>query len=140
MINITPAGYEISLISLGITIVSSLVRRAVVDMDKLTETKKQMKEHQQSLAKLTKAGGDPKKIQEINEKMIALTMENLKHSFRPMLITLIPFIILFRWIRTQYSPIGIVSTVFGFDLGWFGWYFLSSMIFGIALNKIIEKI
>lgn len=137
VVEITPAGQIIAAVSFGIAIASALVRRAVLDMDKMREMKERMKEHQEILKKATKAG-DKKKASKAQSKVMELTMENLKYSFKPMIYTFIPFILVFLWLKGEYEGVGAVATIFNFELTWFWWYLICSMIFSIILNKALK--
>lgn len=139
MIEITDAGYIIAAISMGLATMSSLVRRAVLDQEKLKENKEKLKEHQATLKEASKKG-DTKRMQKAQEQMMELSMEQMKQSFKPLMFTFIPFILVFGWLRDQYSQIGDVATIFGFGLGWFWWYFVCAMLVSIVINKIMEKI
>ena len=137
ILDVTFNGQIIAGISLGIAIASALVRRAVLDLDKMKEMKEKMKEHQETLKKATKSG-DKKKAQKAQSELMKITMENMKHSFKPMLYTFIPFILIFTWLRGQYGEAGTVATVFNFGLSWFWWYLICSMAFSMTLNKIMK--
>ena len=72
-------------------------------------------------------------------------MEQMRHSFKPMLYTMIPFLLVFSWLRTTYDGSGnvvlfsFILPVIGWDgLGWLGWYILSSMVVSIILNKALK--
>ncbi|MFH0860532.1 MAG: EMC3/TMCO1 family protein [Candidatus Altiarchaeota archaeon] len=132
---ITTAGWEIAVISFALMMMSSLVRRAVVDKDKMLEAKEKMKKNQQLLKEATKSG-DSKKAKKAQDEMMTHMMDNMKHSFKPMMYTMIPFLLVFSWIQRRYAEIGIVATVFGIQLGWFGWYFICSMLVSMVLNKM----
>lgn len=137
MITVTPDGQVIAFISIALAIMSALVRKAVLDMKKLNRMKEEMKEQQKIMKESTKSG-DTKKMQVAQERLMKLTMENMKYSFKPMLITFIPFIMIFYWIQGQYSSIGTVATVFNFDLGWLGWYLIISVLSSIIINKFLK--
>ncbi|RLI91520.1 MAG: hypothetical protein DRO89_03835 [Candidatus Altiarchaeales archaeon] len=137
MIEITEAGYIIALISIGLAIMSALVRKAVLDQDKMRETKEKLKKYQEEMKKATKSG-DTKRLQKSQAEMMKLTMENLKHSFRPTLITFVPFILVFTWLKDQYGSAGTVVSLFGFNLGWFWWYLLCAMTVSLIINKLLE--
>ncbi|MBN2014340.1 MAG: DUF106 domain-containing protein [Candidatus Altiarchaeota archaeon] len=139
MIEITTAGYEITLISAVIVVMSSLVRRVVIGQDKMDAMKNLMKEKQAKFKEISKSG-DMKRIQKAQEEMLQLTMENLKHSFKPMLITFIPIILVFGWLRDQYGSLNNVASLFGFDLSWFWWYFICAMVISLVFNKVLEVI
>lgn len=136
MIDITPDGYTIAFISFGLAVMSALVRNAVLDKEKLKEQRAKLKEHQKIIKEAAKSG-DTKKSQKAQEEMLKLTMENMKHSFRPMMFTILPFIIVFGWLKKTYAGDIVVATLFGYQLGWFGWYFVNMMIISTILNKIM---
>lgn len=137
ILDVTLAGQIITEVSLGIAITSSLVRRAVLDLDKMKEMKVKMKEHQKTLKEATKSG-DKKKAKKAQDELMKITMENMKHSFKPMLYTFIPFILIFTWLRGEFGEAGTVATLFNFELTWFWWYLICSMAFSLALNKIMK--
>lgn len=137
MIAITTDGQIIAVISIALAIMSALVRKAVLDMKKLKQMKEEMKEQQRIMKESTKSG-DTKKMQKAQEHLMKLTMENMKYSFKPMLITFIPFIIIFYWLQGQYTSVGTVATILGFDLGWLGWYLVTSIISSLIINKILN--
>ncbi len=137
MIAITTDGQVIAVISIALAIMSALVRKAVLDMKKLKQMKEEMKEQQRIMKEATKSG-DTKKMQKAQEHLMKLTMENMKYSFKPMLITFIPFIIIFYWLQGQYTSVGTVATILGFDLGWLGWYLVTSIISSLIINKILN--
>jgi len=137
IISISPAGETIALISMGLALMNTLVRRAVLDREKLKEQKKKLKEHQQTVKEATKAG-DMKRAKKAQEELMGLTMEQLKHSFKPMIFTMIPFLLVFNWLRGEYGSAGVIATLFGFELTWFFWYIICSITTSIVLNKVLR--
>ena len=133
---ITEAGREIVMVSFAVVMVSSLVRKAVIDKEKLQETKKRLKEHQKVLKEATKSG-DTKRARKAQEELTKSMMENMKIGMKPMMFTFIPFILIFSWLRGHYSDVGHVVSLFGYELGWLGWYIMCSMITSIILNKLL---
>ncbi|HEX55116.1 MAG: hypothetical protein DRO94_00820 [Candidatus Altiarchaeales archaeon] len=139
LFTITDAGIAIAGIAIALMIMSSLVRRATVDMEKMKEIKNKLKEHQEVMKEASRSG-DMKKMQRAQEEVMKLTMENLKQSLKPMSITIIPFIMIFTWLKSQYANAGTVATLFGFDMNWFWWYFICAVITSILINKILNLI
>lgn len=137
MIAIAPDGQVIAFVSIALAVMSALVSRAVLDVKKLNRMKEEMKE-QQKIMKESSKSGDTKNMQMAQEKLMKLTMENMRYSFKPMLITFIPFIIIFYWLQGQYSSAGTVATIFGFELGWLGWYIVISIISSIIIKKLLK--
>ncbi|MBD3252240.1 DUF106 domain-containing protein [Candidatus Pacearchaeota archaeon] len=108
------------------TLFITIVNYFMIDKEKM----KEIKERQKKLKKeLKDAKHDPKKAMEINQKMMEDIPEQLKQSFRPLLITMIPLIILFSWLRSTFAETVIAST-------WLWWYIGASIIFSLILRKI----
>jgi len=134
---IEESGIIIAAISIGLMIMSALVRRATTDREKVKEIRERMKEIQKTIKNASKSG-NTKKMQKAQEEMMKLTMENMKQSFRPMIITIIPFILIFGWLKNHYESAGTVATVLGFDFSWFWWYLVCAMITSLIINKVLK--
>jgi len=137
MINITYDGQIIALISTGLSVMSTLVRMAVLDKGKLAEHKEKIKTHQDAIKEAQKRK-DVKAMQKHQEQLFSVMSEQMKHSFKPMIFTMIPFLIVFGWLRDNYATAGTVASLFGFELGWFWWYFVTSMIISMVLNGVFK--
>ncbi len=119
---------KISIIAISflVTLVMTLFTKRFTNQDRMKELKKIQKACQ---IKLKSAKGDFKKQQEIQKQMMECSMELMKHSFKPMLITFIPLILFFWWIRDIFSP--VLS-------GWIWWYIISSVVFSMILRKALD--
>ena len=116
---------SIGVFSIIVTFISTLVQKYFTDQEHLKALKKRQKEIQAELKK-TK---EPSLMQELNAEMLQLTGLMFKKSMKPMFVTLIPFLLLFTWLRGVYSPV--------LD-GWI-WYYLGySILSSIALRKILK--
>ena len=92
---------------------------------------KELKDKQKRLRKEIKQHRDnPQKMMELNKQMMEDMPEQLKHSFKPMLITMIPILIIFAWLRSTFALTAIANT-------WFWWYIGTSIVFSISLRKIL---
>lgn len=138
MIDITSDGQIIALVSFALSFMSLMVRRVVLDQEKLKESKEAMKTLQAKIKEATKEG-DTKKATKLNEEFMKASMAQMKDSFKPMVFTIVPFIIVFGWLRDNYGEVGSVASLFGYDLGWFGWYFISAMVASMILNKVLGQ-
>lgn len=117
---------SIILISLAVTIVITLVRYLTTDRAKM----KEIRERQKQLRAEAKQFRDhPEKMMEINKKMLEDFPAQMKESIKPMLITIIPILLLFGWMRTVYAATAISSS-------WIWWYIGASIIFSIILSKV----
>src|SRR3989344_3084932 len=96
--------WSITIISVGLTFISTLIYKLVTDQSKmkilkddLKSAQKEMKEHK----------NDPTKMMDIQKRAMEKNFEYMKHSFKPMLITMIPILLIFGWLNLHlaYEPI-----------------------------------
>ena len=111
-----------------ITLVMTLVTKKFTDQNRMKELKKIQKACQ---IKLKDAKGDMNKQSEIQKEMMECSMELMKHSFKPMLITIVPLIFLFSWIRGVYTEL--------LD-GWLWWYLGAAILSSIGLRKVLDVV
>lgn len=122
------AQYSLIGISLLITLAMTLVTKYFTNQKRMKELKDLQKSCQQ---KLKEHKNNPKELEKIQKEMMASSMELMKHSFKPMLITALPLLLVLFWIRTVYD---------GVLVGWIWWYIISSVIFSIILRKLLKVI
>jgi uncharacterized membrane protein (DUF106 family) len=117
-----------------VTLAVTLINYFMVDKEKMKEIKARQKELRQEMKKYR---DNPQKMMEINKKMLEDMPEQMKHSLKPMLITFIPLIILFKWLWSAYS-VTPVATKFLFFPVWTWWYIIASIIFSLVLRKAFK--
>ena len=122
MLSVQPK-ISIAIFSVLVTLASTLVQKWLTNQEHLKTLKKRQKELQKEIKK-TK---DPTLLQGINKEMMEITMVMFKSSMKPMFVTIIPFIILFNWLKGVYVPI----------LDNWIWYYLG---YSIAASMIIRKV
>lgn len=110
-----------------VTIVSTLITKWLTDQEAL----KALKERQKELnAEMKKHKDDPKLLEEMQMEILKITGTMMKSQFKPLLVTFVPFILLFTWLRSVYTPI------MGFN--WFWWYLGSAIIAGMIFRKLFR--
>ncbi len=117
----------IILISVILTLISTLITKWLTDQEHL----KELKERQKELQKELKNCKDVNLMKEIEAEILKITGMMMKSSFKPMLITIIPFLILFYWLKNVYNPL------VGF-WGWFGYYLAASIVSGMIFRKVFK--
>jgi len=137
ILTLTDAGQAIAMISVMISFISALVRRATVDLDKVKDSREKVKDHQKKMREAQKKG-DTDQMLKIQEEMTKQLMIQMKQNFKPILITWIPFIVVFKWLADQYGSAGNVANILGISLGWFWWYFVISFLASTVVNKIVQ--
>ena len=76
------------------------------------------------------AGADGQSIKKANCD-VDMTFEMMKHSFKPLIITAIPIILLIWWLKGVY-----IDTTLGSS--WIWWYIGSAIISSIVLRKVLD--
>ncbi len=133
-------------LALDVYVISFLTTSFVVLINKYfsnqTEIKalrSEMKELRKKQIKVLKEK-DQKKIEEIQKQMMEKSMQNMKHAWNPkiMLITMVPMILVFGALRSTYGGFGEFLNLGFTQFGWFGTYFLFSIINSIILRKVFN--
>jgi len=93
---------------------------------------KEIKARQKSLREdMKKYRDDPQKMLDLNKQMMADFPNQMKQSLKVSLVTLVPLIFVFNWLRTVFTGSSIASN-------WIWWYIVSSLVFSIGLRKLFK--
>jgi uncharacterized membrane protein (DUF106 family) len=131
------------IISFILTLTTTLIYKYATDQKKL----KALREESSTLRKeLMNSKNDPKKLEELNSRSMQISMEQFKHTLKPMLITFLPAILVFGFLNKTLLPSKVIWKLpfsiwkigdnSGF--GWLGIYILSSMVYSAILRKILK--
>lgn len=127
LINANPKVAVICL-SIGVTLLMTLVTKFFTDQIKMKELKGRQKELQK---KSKEVRGDLKEMEKINQEILAISMEMMKHSFKPLLITMIPLFVIFWWAKNSFASTTLASA-------WIWWYIGTSLVSSIIFRKILD--
>jgi uncharacterized membrane protein (DUF106 family) len=119
---------SIIIISLLVTIFMTVVRYFATDKKLMREIKEKQKWIKEEMKKYR---DNADKTMELNKQMMEHFPAQMKQTFKLMLLTLIPLLILLGWLREVFAQTAIAST-------WIWWYVGFSMVFGIILGKIFK--
>ena len=121
---------SIVVISLLISFFISVVNYFVIDKERMREIKARQKEIQIEMKEHQKAGNH-EQMAVLQKEMMSNIGASFKQSFKPMLITIIPILVLFTLIRSTFIDTAIAKS-------WLWWYLgtaiISSMIFRKFFN------
>lgn len=118
--------FSIAIFAVIVTFVSTLVQKWLTDQEHLKKLKDRQKEIQAELRK----SKDPSLMQELNAEMMQITGTMFKSSMKPMFVTLIPFLLLFSFVRGVYIPL--------LGTGWI-WYYLGySVLSSMVIRKVLK--
>ena len=122
---VTSPKISIAVFSVLVTLISTLTQKWLTNQEHLKSLKKRQKEIQKEL----KGCKEPSLMKELNSEMMKLTGIMFKSSMKPMFVTIIPFLLLFYWLRGVYDPI----------LAHWIWYYIGySVVASIVLRKIFK--
>ena len=118
----------IIILSIGVTLVMTLVTKFFTDQIKIKELKDRQKELQK---KSKEARGNQKEMEKISQEILTISMEMMKHSFKPLLITFIPLLLLFWWARKAFVVTSLANS-------WIWWYIGASLVSSMIFRKILR--
>ena len=106
LLNIPPI-LAILFLSLLLGLLSILLQKYMTDQAKMKRLKEDTKKYQKQIKEAQKKK-DQKKMMKIQQKMMPLQMSLMKESFKPLLVTMIPFLIIFFWLSNHFAFYPIV--------------------------------
>ena len=122
----------ILIVSFIITLLTTLVYKYFTNQEALKNLKEENKKIQE---RMKEHKGDVKKMAELQKEAFQKGfIEPMKHQIKPLLITLVPFLLIFSLLRLRFESTG--DLIFG--LGWFGIYIISSIVFSMVLRKLLK--
>ena len=117
---------SILVVSVIVTFVSTLAHKWLTNQEHLASLKKRQKEIQKEL----RGCKDGCVMKELTAEMMKLTGVMFKSSMKPMFVTIIPFLILFAWLRNVFTPVMGSSWI---------WYYIGfSVVCSILLRKVLR--
>ena len=150
------------IIALIVAIITTVANKLLVDHDEMNSIRKEMKEFQQELREAQQSG-DNKKLAKLQAKQGDFMQKQSKmmtNSFKPAIVTMVPIMIVFFWMRSSvindlivnlpvvvyygtltplWHTIGPLiyggSATIPFAMGWLLWYFICTL----ALSQILRK-
>jgi len=114
------------ILSFIVTLFITIVTHFMTDKKRMRELKDKQKFLREEMKKNK---GNPQKVMELNKQMMEDLPEQMKQSFKPMIITIIPLLILFKWLKGTFADI---------LPGWIWYYIGFSMVFSIILRKVFK--
>lgn len=163
-----PSAFGIMFISIGLNLLNAIIKRKMVDQDKLKRLLKETRAWQKERMAAFKSK-DQAKTDELNKKaayMNKMNMEVMQMNMRPMMITFLPLILIFYFVlpplfayTVAVSPISLNIIPGGFfeltctaakvasepqichhvnELYFWAWYFLSSAAFSGIIMRLTK--
>lgn len=119
---------SIALLSFIATLFITILTYFITDKEKM----KNIKQKQKKLRDEMKQHKDnPQKLAEINQQMLEDFPHQMKESMKIMIITMVPILIFFSWLRKVFILTAIANT-------WIWWYMGFSIVSSIFIRKILK--
>lgn len=120
--------------SILVALVTTIINYFMLDKEKLHSLKARQKELQEEMKKHK---DNPQKVMELNKEIISQTGEMMKHSMKPIFITFIPIILLFKFLKDAYAPTDLSEIKFLFPI-WVWWYILAGIVSNFIFRKLFK--
>ncbi len=119
---------SILLLAAAISLFISIVQFFVVDKEKMRELKARQKRINEDM-KIH--ANDSQKRKELMGELSSSVMETFKHSFKPMIITLIPVILVFSFMKGVYAETIIAKS-------WIWYYLGGAIVASLIFRKLFR--
>ncbi|MBN1159726.1 MAG: DUF106 domain-containing protein [Candidatus Diapherotrites archaeon] len=126
---------EIAIVAMAVSCFSLLLQRKFIDKKGMKEAQKRMKEKQ---AEMKKQNLTPEQQMEAMKDDMEQMMTAMKGTMKHMVVLMIFILPVFWFLGSRYEETTILLGTF--SLGWIWWYIIISLITGITLDKVLEKI
>jgi len=115
-----------------INLIMTLVQKYGTDQETLRQMKKEQKELQEEMKKYK---DHPEKMLEFQKKQLEIIPKTFDLTMKPLLYTIIPFILFFKWFGDYFilNP----YKYFGF-MNWIFFYILASIFISSFLRKLMK--
>ena len=128
---------DILLISVFINFIINVSYKYLSDQKEI----KRLKDETKELNKKMKETKDKTERSEIMSKIMSENNKIMKMNMKPMMVSLLVVFFILGWLFSSYKTAVIMSPFalpfIGANLGWFWWYFISSIPIIIIMRKVM---
>ena len=141
MIALTPI-IVIFLIGTGISVTMSLVNKKFLGTGRAKEVKDKMNEIRARMLEAQKSG-NVSGVNECVKELMRVNSEYMKFMMKPMIISIILVLLILPFVSNAYKGLTVATVpesipyLGGYKLSWFWWYFISTLVVGIIVRKIV---
>lgn len=134
---------SMALFSFVITLLSTIAYKKFTNQQKMKELREKQKEIQETSKQFR---NNPDKMLELQQEMMKLSGEQMRASMKITLITLLPFLLIFNFLKNLYMDAGVGDIMkWGINIpglgtggGWLLSYLIFSIIFSMFLRKLMK--
>lgn len=131
-----PAYAEIIIISILIALATTFAYKYFTDQAVMKEIRKRQKALQEQIKT---SRDNQENVMAINKELMSLNARYMKHSMKPMLITILPFLFIFGYLKGVYGADIVIPLFFWKGhMQWLGTYIIVSMVFTSLFRKLFK--
>jgi uncharacterized membrane protein (DUF106 family) len=97
-----PSILAIILLAVVLALLSTLLQKYLTDQARMRRLRDDSKKFQEQVKKASK-DKDHDKVMKLQQKILPIQMELMKESFKPLLVSLIPFLLVFFWLSNHFA-------------------------------------
>ena len=135
-----PGYQEVLIISLALSLLMVILTKLLTNQDEIKKAKREMKFYQEKIKKAQKAG-DNQTVSKLSNDMLKASSKQLRQSMKPMLVSLIIFVIALGWLAAEYGELVINLPItlpfLGAELNWFWWYLIIVLPTSFIFRKML---
>lgn len=139
---------DIVIIAFLLSLLSIIIQVKFLNWKETRRLQKSTQEKNKKAMELMKKGDEHSKreAEEIQKQIMQDMQLQFKNMPKQLIVNMIVFLPPFMLIRELYSSAGYLITlpfdipILGMHLGWFKWYAICSLIFGLIMNTVLGKL
>jgi len=132
---------EVLLWSVGLSVLTIIFTKILTDQKEIKTIKHEMGFFKEKMDKARKSG-DAAKAEQFMSDMLKASNKQLKHTAKPLIVSMIVFIVAIQFLGSQYASLIVALPVWlpflGAEVGWFWWYFLTVIPASMFLRKFFD--
>jgi uncharacterized membrane protein (DUF106 family) len=124
--------YGMFIVVIAISFIMTLIQKYGTDQETLKELKKEQKILQEEMKKYK---DNPEKVLELNKKQLEFIPKTMELTMRPVMYTMVFFVLFFRWFSDYFSKVDFKFLGF---LSWIWFYLIFSIVFSSIFRKVLK--
>ena len=132
---------ELMLWSMGLSGITVLISRFLADQKEIRKIRSEMSFFKEKMDQAKKSG-DVAKAEQFMNDMLKASNKQLKHTMKPLMVSMVVFIVAFQFLGTQYADLTVMLPValpfLGAEVNWFWWYFITIVPTSMFLRRFLD--
>lgn len=129
---------ELIAVSVAYSVLLVVIQRVLINVDRMYELKAHMNKHQTHLMQMVKSKAPQAEIAEKQKMLMAASSESMKMQFKPMVVTLPLYAILYYLVLPNYFSAVPSFSLLGFTLSYRLMFIVVSIILTMALQALVS--